>query len=141
MRIGFIAPPGVPVPPPAYGGTESVVDRLARGLALAGHDVLLAAAGNSTCPVPRVAGTEVEVVPVPGHLAPPFFPLIRTDWATQQRSAAKARAAGLPATPLEVTVAAVREWDLQRGEPPLGPGFTAEQERAILAQHDSGAYR
>jgi len=32
MRIGLIAPPGVPVPPPAYGGTESVIDRLARGL-------------------------------------------------------------------------------------------------------------
>jgi glycosyltransferase involved in cell wall biosynthesis len=62
MRIGLIAPPWVPVPPPAYGGTESVLDRLARGLAHAGHDVLLAAASNSSCPVPRVAGTdEAEV--------------------------------------------------------------------------------
>jgi glycosyltransferase involved in cell wall biosynthesis len=59
MRIGLIAPPWVPVPPPAYGGTESVVDRLARGLVRAGHDVLLAAAANSTCPVSRVAGTDV----------------------------------------------------------------------------------
>jgi glycosyltransferase involved in cell wall biosynthesis len=58
MRIGLIAPPWVPVPPPAYGGTESVLDRLARGLVRAGHDVLLAAAANSTCPVPRVAGTD-----------------------------------------------------------------------------------
>ena len=58
MRIGLIAPPGVPVPPPAYGGTESVVDRLARGLVHAGHEVLLAAAANSTCPVPRVGGTD-----------------------------------------------------------------------------------
>ncbi|MCW2846191.1 MAG: glycosyl transferase, group 1 [Marmoricola sp.] len=57
MRIGLIAPPGVPVPPPAYGGTEAVVDRLARGLTCAGHDVLLAAAANSSCPVPRVPGT------------------------------------------------------------------------------------
>ncbi|HEY0402959.1 MAG TPA: glycosyltransferase family 4 protein, partial [Blastococcus sp.] len=57
MRIGLIAPPWLPVPPPAYGGTESVVDRLARGLVRAGHDVLLAAAANSSCPVPRVAGT------------------------------------------------------------------------------------
>ena len=89
----------------------------------------------------QVAGTEVEVVPVPAVLAPPFFPLIRTDWETQQRSAARARAAGLPATPLEVTVADVLEWDRQRGEPPLGHGFTGEQEQAILAQHDSGAYR
>jgi glycosyltransferase involved in cell wall biosynthesis len=59
MHIGLIAPPWVPVPPPAYGGTESVVDRLARGLVQAGHDVRLAAAANSSCPVPRVAGTDV----------------------------------------------------------------------------------
>src|SRR4051794_18525744 len=58
MRIGLIAPPGVPVPPPAYGGTESVIDRLARGLLRAGHEVLLAAAANSACPVPRVGGTD-----------------------------------------------------------------------------------
>jgi glycosyltransferase involved in cell wall biosynthesis len=57
MRVGIIAPPWVPVPPPAYGGTESVLDRLARGLVAAGHDVLLAAPANSTCPVPQVAGT------------------------------------------------------------------------------------
>jgi glycosyltransferase involved in cell wall biosynthesis len=66
MRIGLIAPPWVPVPPPAYGGTESVVDRLARGLVRSGHEVLLAAAANSSCPVPRVGGTDVaaEVAPV-----------------------------------------------------------------------------
>jgi len=33
-----------------------VVDRLARGLVTAGHDVLLAAPAGSTCPVPQVAG-------------------------------------------------------------------------------------
>ena len=58
MRIGLIAPPGVPVPPPAYGGTEAVVDRLARGLVRAGHEVLLSAAANSTCPVPRITGAD-----------------------------------------------------------------------------------
>ena len=36
----------------AYGGTEAVVDRLARGLAAEGHEVLLCATGDSTCPVP-----------------------------------------------------------------------------------------
>ncbi|HEX2551096.1 MAG TPA: glycosyltransferase, partial [Nocardioidaceae bacterium] len=46
------------MPPPAYGGTESVIDRLARGLVRAGHEVLLAAAANSACPVPRVGGTD-----------------------------------------------------------------------------------
>jgi glycosyltransferase involved in cell wall biosynthesis len=58
MRIGLIAPPGVPVPPPAYGGTESVIDRLARGLVRSGHQVLLAAAANSSCAVPRIRGSD-----------------------------------------------------------------------------------
>lgn len=53
MRIALIAPPWVPVPPPLYGGTEMVVDRLARGFQAAGHDVLLFTTGDSTCPVPR----------------------------------------------------------------------------------------
>ena len=52
MRIAIIAPPWVPVPPPAYGGTETVLDNLARGLQAAGHDVLLFATGDSACPVP-----------------------------------------------------------------------------------------
>src|SRR4051812_33924578 len=66
MRIGLIAPPGVPVPPPAYGGTESVIDRLARGLAREGHEVLLSAAANSSCPVPLVGGSNeaAEAEPV-----------------------------------------------------------------------------
>jgi glycosyltransferase involved in cell wall biosynthesis len=53
MHVGLIAPPWVPVPPPAYGGTELVVDGLARGLVAAGHEVLLVTTGDSTCPVPR----------------------------------------------------------------------------------------
>ena len=53
MRIGLIAPPWIPVPPPAYGGTEEVIDDLARGLAALGHDVRLFTVGESTCPVPR----------------------------------------------------------------------------------------
>jgi len=53
MRIGLIAPPWIPVPPPAYGGTEAVIDNLARGLTALGHDVRLFTVGESTCPVPR----------------------------------------------------------------------------------------
>ena len=53
MRIGLIAPPWIPVPPPAYGGTEVVIDNLARGLTALGHDVRLFTVGESTCPVPR----------------------------------------------------------------------------------------
>jgi len=52
MRIVLIAPPWVSVPPAAYGGTEGVLDTLARGLARAGHDLLLFTTGDSTCAVP-----------------------------------------------------------------------------------------
>lgn len=53
MRIGLIAPPWVPVPPPAYGGTESVIANLALGLAARGHDVRLFTVGDSTSTVTR----------------------------------------------------------------------------------------
>jgi glycosyltransferase involved in cell wall biosynthesis len=53
MQIGLIAPPWAPVPPVGYGGTEVVVDNLARGLQELGHDVRLFTVGESTCPVPR----------------------------------------------------------------------------------------
>ena len=53
MRIGLIATPWVPVPPPRYGGTEAVIDNLARGLRDAGHDVELFTVGESTCDVTR----------------------------------------------------------------------------------------
>lgn len=53
LRVGILAPPWLPVPPAAYGGTENVLDGLARGLRAAGHQVLLFSTGDSTCPVPR----------------------------------------------------------------------------------------
>ncbi len=53
LRVGIIAPPWVPVPPPSYGGTELVLDVLARGLVRAGHDVVLFTTGDATCDVPR----------------------------------------------------------------------------------------
>jgi glycosyltransferase involved in cell wall biosynthesis len=54
MRIGLIGGPWIPVPPPAYGGIERVVDGLARGFAAAGHEVVLAVPSDSECPLPRV---------------------------------------------------------------------------------------
>ncbi|MDG4533195.1 NAD-dependent epimerase/dehydratase family protein [Streptomyces sp. AV19] len=80
----------------------------------------------------RVAASEVDLVRVFPEEVPPMFPLVRECWATQQRSAARARAAGLPATPLEVTVRDVREWDRGRGEPELSVGFSGEEERGLL---------
>ncbi|HZR90881.1 MAG TPA: glycosyltransferase family 4 protein [Gaiellaceae bacterium] len=47
LRIALLAPPWFPVPPPGYGGIESVVALLADGLVDAGHDVTLFAAGDS----------------------------------------------------------------------------------------------
>ncbi len=60
MDIAIIAPPWVPVPAPAYGGTEAVLDSLARGLQAAGHQVLLICHPESTCPVPKVSVIPVE---------------------------------------------------------------------------------
>jgi 2'-hydroxyisoflavone reductase len=82
----------------------------------------------------RVAGTTVEVVPVPADAVPPFFPLMRAEpmWPTQQRSAARARAAGMPATPLAVTAADVLAWDRGRGSPPLGRELSPGEEERLL---------
>jgi 2'-hydroxyisoflavone reductase len=87
----------------------------------------------------RAAGTRVEIVPVPPEQAPPLFPLVRTrNWPTQQRSPTRARAAGMPATPLERTAGDVLAWDRLRGEPPLARGFSFEEEQELLRQHDIG---
>lgn len=53
MRIGLIAAPWIQVPPPRYGGSEAVIDNLARGLHDAGHDVELFTVGDSGCEVPK----------------------------------------------------------------------------------------
>jgi glycosyltransferase involved in cell wall biosynthesis len=56
VRVGMIAPPWLPVPPRKYGGTEAMIDSLCIGLAAQGHEVFLAAASDSTCPVTRLSG-------------------------------------------------------------------------------------
>jgi len=50
MRIGMVAPPWLPVPPPAYGGTEAVIDGLIRGVVASGHEVVLVAHPDSSAP-------------------------------------------------------------------------------------------
>ncbi|WP_211357406.1 glycosyltransferase family 4 protein [Nocardioides rubriscoriae] len=59
-----MAPPWIPVPPPSYGGTESVVDNLARGLTARGHDVTLFTVGTSTVPVERRSWFDEPVAPM-----------------------------------------------------------------------------
>ncbi len=61
----------------------------------------------------RVAGTSVDVVPVPPGTAPAMYPLVRPCWSTQQRDPARARACP------------PRRWLDTRG-------FTPGQERAAL---------
>lgn len=53
MRILLVAPPWVPVPPPSYGGTELVIDALARALQQRGHEVAVFTTGDSTVSVRR----------------------------------------------------------------------------------------
>lgn len=53
LHVGLLAPPWMPVPPLEYGGTEAVVDQLARGLTRHGCAVTLFTTGDSTCPVGR----------------------------------------------------------------------------------------
>jgi len=47
LRIAVLAPPWIPVPPPAYGGIEAVVSLLCDELVVRGHDVTLFAPPGS----------------------------------------------------------------------------------------------
>jgi 2'-hydroxyisoflavone reductase len=84
----------------------------------------------------EAAGSQVEVVPVDPTAVPGGLPLMDKDpgWdVMHKRSAAKARAAGMPATPLTRTAAAVLAWDRERGEPPLTTGLSPQDEAALLS--------
>ncbi len=47
LRVAVLAPPWIPVPPPAYGGIEAVLDLLCAALVRRGHDLTLFAAPGS----------------------------------------------------------------------------------------------
>jgi 2'-hydroxyisoflavone reductase len=83
----------------------------------------------------EAAGTSVDVVELDPAAVEPALPLVLPDAAHDvlfRRSAERARAAGLTATPLVQTAADVLAWDRGRGEPPLQAGITAEQEARLL---------
>lgn len=80
----------------------------------------------------EIAGQDVEIVPVPADAVQGPLLLPEEEWPSRQRSSAKARSAGMPATPLPVTIADVLAWDRHRGEPPLQAGLSAEEEAALL---------
>ncbi|MFP5364327.1 MAG: glycosyltransferase family 4 protein [Thermoleophilia bacterium] len=50
LRVAMLAPPWITVPPPGYGGIESVVELLSEQLVVRGHDVTLFAAPGSSSP-------------------------------------------------------------------------------------------
>jgi glycosyltransferase involved in cell wall biosynthesis len=47
LRVAMLSPPWIPVPPPAYGGIEVVIDQLCSALVRRGNDVTLFAAPGS----------------------------------------------------------------------------------------------
>ena len=67
MRIAIVAPPFLPVPPVAYGGTELFIADLAEGLTERGHDVTVYGNGASTvsCEV-RSCYPDADWPPRPG---------------------------------------------------------------------------
>ena len=82
------------------------------------------------------AGSSVEVIPVRPDAVSPGFPLVLPDpsWDVMyQRSAGRAREAGMPSTPLMTTAADVLAWDRGRGTPPLATEISPEQEAKLLA--------
>jgi 2'-hydroxyisoflavone reductase len=83
------------------------------------------------------AGSEVQIVEVPAAGAAPGLPLVLDDPKHDvlfRRSAVRARAAGLTATPLVTTAADVLAWDGERGAPLLKVGPTEAEEAALLGQ-------
>ncbi len=63
LRIAQVAPALEAVPPPGYGGTERVVDELARELVRRGHRVTLFASADSTSVVPLIPTVEQALRP------------------------------------------------------------------------------
>jgi len=84
----------------------------------------------------ELSGTSVDLVQVPVDAVPARFPLVEAveEAGERRRNPAKARAAGMPVTPLRQTVADVLAWDRDRGEPPLDVGLSAEDEQKLLGQ-------
>ncbi len=82
----------------------------------------------------EIAGSSVELVQVPADAVPDRFPLLEPEevWPARRRDPSKARAAGMPVTPLKQTLTDLLAWDRDRGEPALDIGLSAEAEAELL---------
>jgi 2'-hydroxyisoflavone reductase len=81
------------------------------------------------------AGTTVDVAPIDPDAVSPPLPLVLQDPSVDplfRRTGTAARAAGMPATPLPETAAAVLAWDRERGEPALAVELPPEREAELL---------
>jgi glycosyltransferase involved in cell wall biosynthesis len=81
MRVGFIAPPFIPVPPKLYGGTELFIAHLAEGLEARGIAVVVYSNGESTVKTEnRYLYSKMEW-PVASDLHAQFKDANHTAWA------------------------------------------------------------
>ena len=83
----MIAPPFIPVPPPAYGGTELYIAHLAEALVARGHEVTVFANGESTvaCRIRAIYGQKQWPLP-PGETGTSRTSSTRCGPCTRRRS-------------------------------------------------------
>jgi glycosyltransferase involved in cell wall biosynthesis len=119
LRIALLAPVWFPVPPPRYGGIESVVGLLAEALGDAGHDVTVFASGDSTTDsrlswVYREAPSERlgEALPELRHVLSCYERSDEFDVISDHTGPFAAAMAGLVATPVVNTVHAPLDGEL-----------------------------
>ena len=81
MRVAFIAPPFIPVPPTRYGGTELFIAQLATGLTERGHEVVVYANGESQLPCEVRWLYEASDWPLADPGSGTLKSLVHTSWA------------------------------------------------------------
>ncbi len=75
MRIGIVASPHIPVPPPKYGGTEVIIHHLIKGLLEAGHEPILFGTKDSK--------VDCEIVPIVDQAL--YFPERQNELETHRK--------------------------------------------------------
>jgi glycosyltransferase involved in cell wall biosynthesis len=86
MRIALIAPPFIPVPPPAYGGTELFIADLAEELQQQGVDVVVYTNGESTVRAETRYLFEKSKWPVEDEIFGSLHDLTHSAWALRDAS-------------------------------------------------------
>ena len=82
MRVGFIAPPFISVPPKGYGGTELFIAQLAEGLKARGIDSIVYTNAESTVAVEKRWLYEHSEWPIKADIYSFIKEINHTSWAT-----------------------------------------------------------